>query len=72
MGTWALTRLWRLLYEPGAWHRARRARRAQRWTWFQGLRSSGPFPSSIKRRWGVQHVLATQQWDKAQSLMSMG
>eukprot|EP00962_Isochrysis_galbana_P061772 scaffold44378_cov388-Isochrysis_galbana.AAC.1 len=22
MGTWALTRLWRLLYEPGAWHRA--------------------------------------------------
>eukprot|EP00962_Isochrysis_galbana_P020239 scaffold5905_cov132-Isochrysis_galbana.AAC.3 len=23
MGTWALTRLWQLLYEPGAWHRAR-------------------------------------------------
>eukprot|EP00962_Isochrysis_galbana_P017740 scaffold5109_cov112-Isochrysis_galbana.AAC.6 len=37
MGTWALTRLWRLLYEPDAWHRARRARTAQRWTWFRDL-----------------------------------
>eukprot|EP00962_Isochrysis_galbana_P001523 scaffold395_cov133-Isochrysis_galbana.AAC.3 len=36
MRTWAPTRLWRLLYEPGAWQRARRARRAQRWTWFRG------------------------------------
>eukprot|EP00962_Isochrysis_galbana_P050092 scaffold21556_cov120-Isochrysis_galbana.AAC.5 len=34
----AVAALVRLLYEPGAWQRARRA---QRWTWFRGLTVNG-------------------------------